>query len=272
MLSANTGDTSPDIGVKRLDMEPPTGPPLDDHQYTVAGLHAYEGIYGKDFVSPGGRRTTAGYLNLLTWEPGLRVLDVGCGLGGALFMMATDYGASVVGIDLSKNMADAAAERAEAYGLTNKVIVVNGDIVTYQFPHAFDIIHSREVFLHIHDKQALFAKLYQSLKPGGQLLFTNYCSGPGQPTEEFAAYITEFGYDFRTLEEMATLLTEAGFINVEAIDQTDKFIEIHHRELDGLGESGLTQEDQDELRVGWLAKIDRAERGEQRWGLFRASR
>lgn len=257
---------------RHLCMEPPTGPPLDDHQYTVAGLHAYEGIYGKDFVSPGGRRTTAEYLNMLDWQPGLEVLDVGCGLGGALFMMATDFDASVVGIDLSKNMADAAAERAARYGLADQVSVVHGDILTHELPHAFDIIHSREVFLHIHDKQALFAKLFDLLKPSGQLLFTNYCSSPDEPTEEFAAYITEFGYDFRTLDEMAALLAEAGFTDVEAIDQTDKFIEIHHRELDGLAESGLTQDDQDELRVGWLAKIERAEQGEQRWGLFRASR
>lgn len=253
-------------------MESDTGPALDDHQYTVAGLRAYEGIYGKDFVSPGGRGTTAEYLNMLSWQPGLNVLDVGCGLGGALFMMASDYGANAFGIDLSENMATAANERATAYGLSDHVTVVHGDIVAYDSPYQFDVVHSREVFIHIHDKQALFAKLYDSLKPGGQLLFTNYCGGPDEPTEAFAQYIAEFGYDMRTLDETAALLSEAGFVGVQATDQTDKFIEIHHQELNELGESGLTANEQAELRVGWLAKIERAKQGEQRWGLFMATR
>lgn len=247
------------------------GSALDDHQYTVAGLRAYEGIYGRDFVSPGGRRTTAELLNLLDWQPGLSVLDVGCGLGGAMFMMATDFEATVFGIDLSHHMADAAAQRCAAHGLAEQVTVVHGDILTVELPHRFDIVHSREVFLHIHDKASLFRTLHEALTPGGRLLFTDYCCGPDQPTAAFTEYVTEFGYDLRTIDEVGALLRDAGFADIVVTDQTDEFIAIHNRELDELGESGLTEEDQQELRVGWLAKIERAERGEQRWGLFQAA-
>jgi len=45
-------------------------------------------------------------------EPGMRVLDVGCGWGGLGRTLARDYGAKVTGITLSVNQADYANERA----------------------------------------------------------------------------------------------------------------------------------------------------------------
>jgi hypothetical protein len=48
--------------------------------------------------------------------------------------------------------------------------------------------------------------------------------------------------------------------------------EIHERELAELSTADLTQNERVELRAGWLAKIDRPNRGEQRWGEFRSRR
>lgn len=246
------------------------GPPLDDHQYTVAGLASYEAIYGRDFVSPGGRTTTAELLATLPWSHGCTALDVGCGLGGAAFMMATEHSADVLGIDLSKNMIDEAIKRCDDYGLSGQVTLRHGDILTLDLPHRFDIIHSREVFLHIHDKPTLFKVLHNSLNPGGSLLFTDYCCGGEQPSDAFREYLDEFGYDLRTVDEIGSLLSNAGLSDVVATDMTAQFIEIHEREIDQLENTSLTEADQQELRTGWLAKIDRAERGEQRWGRFEA--
>ena len=39
------------------------------------------------------------------------------------------------------------------------------------------------------------------LRPGGRLLITDYCRGAGgEPSEGFAAYIAQRGYDLHTLE------------------------------------------------------------------------
>lgn len=45
------------------------------------------------------------------------------------------------------------------------------------------------------------ASLFDVLRPGGRLLITDYCKGEeGAPSEGFAAYIAQRGYDLHTLE------------------------------------------------------------------------
>ena len=55
----------------------------------------------------GAKEFCAKHLDL---KPGMKVLDVGCGIGGSAFHMASTYGASVRGIDLSTNMITIAIE------------------------------------------------------------------------------------------------------------------------------------------------------------------
>ncbi len=84
---------------------------LDAGQYTLDEIHKYEAIYGRNFVSPGGEATTRTLLKLVALQPDMLVLDVGCGLGGAAFVLASSFGVRVHGIDLSRNMLQLAQER-----------------------------------------------------------------------------------------------------------------------------------------------------------------
>ena len=58
------------------------------------------------------------------------------------------------------------------------------------------------------------------LKPGGRLLISDYCKAPGQPSEDFAAYIKQRGYDLHSVEEYGRMLQGAGFAAVKAEDRT----------------------------------------------------
>lgn len=51
------------------------------------------------------------------------------------------------------------------------------------------------------DKPTLFRSFYKWLKPGGQLLITDYCKSAGSPSSDFADYIKEGGYHLHDLEE-----------------------------------------------------------------------
>ena len=54
-------------------------------------------------------------------EPGMKVMDIGCGWGGMAITLARDFGARVVGVSLSKVQLAHAARRAEAAGLADRI-------------------------------------------------------------------------------------------------------------------------------------------------------
>ena len=57
----------------------------------------------------------------LALEPGMRVLDIGCGWGGMALTLARDHGAKVTGVTLSENQLATARARAAAEGLEDQV-------------------------------------------------------------------------------------------------------------------------------------------------------
>src|SRR5262249_24089548 len=130
---------------------------LDAGQYTLDEIRKYEAIYGRNFISPGGAATTRELLGLVAFTPDMPVLDVGCGLGGAAFLIARTFGARVHGIDLSRNMLQTAQVRCQEANLTDAVTFEHADILRYECSEAYDLAHSRDVFLHIHDKAGLLA-------------------------------------------------------------------------------------------------------------------
>jgi cyclopropane-fatty-acyl-phospholipid synthase len=95
-------------------------------------------------------------------EPGMRVLDIGCGWGGMGLTLARDYGAEVLGVTLSEEQHKIAQARAEAAGLSDKVEFRLTDYreVTGQFDRIVSVgmfehvgvPHYREYFSHVRDK------------------------------------------------------------------------------------------------------------------------
>jgi phosphoethanolamine N-methyltransferase len=245
-----------------------TAQALDTGQYALDEIRKYEAVYGRDFVSPGGRSTARAILDLVAFKPAMDVLDVGCGLGGAAFLMAQTFGARVHGIDLSRNMLQIAQARCQQADLTHAVTFEHADILSYTCPSCYDLVHSRDVFLHIHDKAGLLSALERCLRPGGQLLFTDYLCGDGEKSSDFAAYIQARQYDLRSIEGYRRLLEQAGFGVIMAQDRTADFIDILERELGQLAASRLEAHERQALAHSWQDKIRRARAGEQRWGVF----
>jgi cyclopropane fatty-acyl-phospholipid synthase-like methyltransferase len=245
---------------------------LDQGQYSLDEIRKYETIYGRNFISPGGEATARAILSLVAWTPKMDVLDVGCGLGGAAFLIAQTFGARVHGIDLSRNMLQLAQARCREAQLTQAVTFEHTDMLRYDRPAGFDLVHSRDVFLHIHDKAGLFDAIRRCLRPGGLLLFSDYLCRAGSKSTDFAAYIQSRGYDLRALEEYRVLLEQAGFELLLAQDRTADFIDILERELEQLEVSQLGASERAALAQSWRDKLRRACAGEQRWGVCMAKK
>ncbi|KAM9833023.1 phosphoethanolamine methyltransferase isoform 1-T1 [Syngnathus typhle] len=249
---------------------------LDNKQYTRRGILRYEKMFGTGYVSTGGPSTTKEFVDLLNLQPGQKVLDVGCGIGGGDFYMAKTFGVEVLGFDLSENMVDIAIERALTERLPSVEFEV-ADATKRSFPEgSFDVIYSRDTILHITDKLALFKRFHSWLKPGGQLLISDYCCGEKPWTPQFEAYVKQRGYILYTPSQYGKFIQEAGFCNVQANDRTAQFIQVIKEELQRADQiknefiKEFSEEDYSAIVNGWRDKLERSNSGDQKWGLFHA--
>jgi len=245
---------------------------LDSSQYLESSILQYERVYGEDFVSPGGREMAREMIGRMALAPDARVLDVGCGLGGSAFVMASEFGLQVDGIDLSRNMLALANQKLSANGLSRSVNLQWGDCLELDRSDTYDAVYSRDVFLHIHDKARLLLVLKSVLHQGGTLLFTDYCCSPKPWDSDFSAYVEDRGYSLHTIEDYAALISNAGFARVTAEDITPRFIEILQSDLQRIEELSLDQSARSKLQQSWQQKLERSVAGNHRWGLFTAVR
>ncbi len=94
-------------------------------------------------------------------RPGSRLLDVGCGTGGALHL-AHDRGATVVGLDVTPGLLAIAAERLPDAQLWC------GDLGELPFPDAeFDAVVGINAFQFAGDPKAALVEAVRVTKPGG---------------------------------------------------------------------------------------------------------
>ncbi|MBA2276908.1 MAG: methyltransferase domain-containing protein [Chloroflexia bacterium] len=112
-------------------------------------------------------------LYALALSAGQRVLEVGCGTGVFLPLLAAAVGmeGSVVGIDHSPDFVAQARERVAALGIAETVEVREGDAYRLPFPDgSFDAVHCERVLMHLDDPTAALREMHRVLRPGGHVV------------------------------------------------------------------------------------------------------
>jgi phosphoethanolamine N-methyltransferase len=249
-------------------------------QYSRTGILRYEKIFGDGYVSTGGPETTAYLCAKLgpALRPGVRVLDVGSGIGGAAFHLASEYGAVVTGVDLSEEMLGIALDRSRQASAPRSVTFLLADILTAPLEGKFDVVWSRDALMHIPDKPRLFSQLFDLLDPGGRLVVTDYARGTAPPSPEFREYVAQTGYHLTDPASYGKLLEDAGFSDVVVEDATEKFIAILEREPKQLAVrrgdflASFTEQDLNYLAERWAMKVRFCRAGDMKWGIYQATR
>ena len=104
-------------------------------------------------------------------QPGMALLDVGCGWGSFAIHAAQNYGVTVTGLTLSPSQAELAREKVAAAGCSEQVEIRVADY--RELPGgSFDAIASIGMSEHVGDSQIdrYAATLHSLLRPGGVLL------------------------------------------------------------------------------------------------------
>lgn len=99
---------------------------------------------------------------------GRRVLDLGCGYGWHCNYAVLQGAEEVLGIDISERMIRAAVERNS----DSKILYRLCGLEEYEYPKEnWDLVISNLALHYIADLDAVYQKVYHTLKPGGKFLF-----------------------------------------------------------------------------------------------------
>lgn len=112
-------------------------------------------------------------------RPGMKVLDVGCGVGGPMRAIARFSGATIVGINNNAYQIERGVGQTRAAGLAHLCSHVKGDFM--QIPPddgPYDAVYSIEASCHAPGKAALYQVLARVMKPGALFASYEWCLTP----------------------------------------------------------------------------------------------
>jgi SAM-dependent methyltransferase len=160
--------------------------------------------------------------------PGMRVLDLGTGLGHVAFALAELVGSSgaVVGIDLATPLLDHAERRRAAGGL-DQVRLLEADARSYRSAEPFDAVVARLLLFHLPDAVDVVRHHAEALRPGGRFVALDFDLGTvrGEPPLALLAQALGWveaafraaGADSRIGTRLQRILAEAGLAETDSL-------------------------------------------------------
>jgi SAM-dependent methyltransferase len=253
----------------------------DDPGYPDDATGRLELIWGEGFLSPGGPAEISRLLGGRDIT-GCDVLDVGSGIGGVDIVLVRDYRAgTVIGIDVEKRLVDLAADRAQKLHLDGRIkyqLVEPGPLPFKD--NSFDIVFSKDAIIHVRKKEDVYSEALRVLRPGGQLLVSDWLRGEG---DSIAPLVQEFiaasGHDFTlvSLRDIGEIVKKLGFVDIDLEDRHAWYLgeataelqklrgPLNHQFLERWGEKAT----QDEI-LFWEVLVAALKEGAMRPGHIRA--
>jgi phosphoethanolamine N-methyltransferase len=182
-----------------------------------------EALWGEGYLSPGGDAETGRVLEGLELQ-GKRVLDIGCGTGGATLFIAERFGAEVLGVDVEAGVVEKATIAAAGRGMSEKARFQTIQPGPLPFSDAgFDVVFSKDAIIHIEDKHWIAAEIFRILKPGGMFAASDWMRGEDGPMSDRLRHYIEaegLGFGAASPDRYFAALRSAGFETVSYRDRT----------------------------------------------------
>ncbi|MEO8098872.1 MAG: class I SAM-dependent methyltransferase [Acidobacteriota bacterium] len=117
-----------------------------------------------------------GALDAMNIRPGMKIADLGVGVGYMALRMAKRVGPTgrIYGVDLQQGMLDKFRENAKAAGIGN-IETILGEPADPKLPAGqIDMILMVDVYHEVSEPQQMIRKIRQALKPDGRLVLLEY--------------------------------------------------------------------------------------------------
>ena len=188
----------------------------------------------------GGRAATTAVAEQLRLSPGLRVLDVGCGLGGTARFLATAHGCRIAGVDLTPEYVEVGESLNRQLGLDAHISLSVASALAMPYEDSsFDRCTMLHVGMNISDKNALFSEIARVMKPGGYLVVYDVMRSDDQPLAYPVAWAQDEATSFvGSIEDYRNAMEANGFEILEEINKRDLALEFFKNIKARLAEGG----------------------------------
>lgn len=191
-----------------------------------------------------------------------RVVDAGCGVGGAVLTVAQTYGCSVIGVNVSQRQVDIARSRILEAGLEDSAGAEFADCSSH-LPFAdssVDVIMNIESACHYSNRTKFFAECMRILKPHGRLVAADWMATDGISPQQYQKTIQPicdawFLFSLETRTTYTSLLNAAGFEVLEFVDFGEAALD-NARILDQEYRTLLARGEQEQLSEGHLMAME----------------
>lgn len=162
-----SAEPGPEVETAELDQ-----PTLE--RWTPRRLQVTQKLFGEGFNQPGGEELMKPLISPLGLNPNLSIAELGSGLGGMSRLMAREN-LWIDAYEQDEDLVAAAINIAKHQGVKQRINIKAQPLDALQFKRkSIDVVLSKDGLMAVQDKRLLLAKIRAALKPGGQLMFTDF--------------------------------------------------------------------------------------------------
>lgn len=187
-----------------------------------------------------GKPATLELAQLAGLRAGMRVLDVGGGLGGPARTLAAEVGCVVTVLDLTETYVETGAAITARLGLGDRVQHRHGSALALPFPGAsFDAAWTQHSSMNIAEKARMYAEIRRVLRPDGTFALHEVMAGPAGDPYYPLPWSDDPSLSFlRPPDELRALIGASGFHETAWRDVTADSLAFFERLRARQGEGG----------------------------------